>query len=47
MKSVALIIGGKAYYTHWTPAKAHANRLQVSSSEAIDAELAEALYKQK
>lgn len=43
MKSVALIIGGKAYYTHWTPAKAHANRLQV----AIDAELAEALYKQK
>ena len=40
--AASILIGGKAYYTHWAPAKAHANRLQVSSPEAIDAELAEA-----
>ena len=33
---------GKAYYTHWTPAKAHVSHLQVSSPAAIDAEIAEA-----
>ena len=36
------LIGGKAYYTHWTPAKAHVSHLQVSSPAAIDAEIAEA-----
>ena len=36
------MIGGKVYYTHWTPAKAHVSHLQVSSPAAIDAEIAEA-----
>ena len=38
----SILIGGKAYYTHWTPAKAHVSHLQVSSRAAIDAEIAEA-----
>lgn len=38
----SILIGGKAYYTHWTPAKAHVSHLQISSSAAIDAEIAEA-----
>ena len=38
----SILIGGKAYYTHWTPAKAHLSHLQISSSAAIDAEIAEA-----
>ena len=38
----SIFIGGKAYYTHWTPAKAHASHLQISSPAAIDAEIAEA-----
>lgn len=37
----SILIGGKVYYTHWTPAKAHVSHLQVSSPEAIDAEIAE------
>jgi len=37
----SILIGGKAYYTHWT-AKAHVSHLQVSSPAAIDAEIAEA-----
>ena len=37
----SILIGGKAYYTHWTPAKAHASHLQISSPAAIDAEIAE------
>lgn len=40
--AASILIGGKAYYTHWTPAKAHISHLQVSSSAAIDAEIAEA-----
>ena len=40
--AASILIGGKAYYTHWTPAKAHVSRLQVSSPAAIDAEIAEA-----
>ena len=40
--AASILIGGKAYYTHWTPAKAHASHLQVSSPSAIDAEIAEA-----
>ena len=31
----SILIGGKAYYTHWTPAKAHVSHLQISSSAAI------------
>ncbi|MBO5193555.1 MAG: hypothetical protein J6B62_01535, partial [Bacteroidales bacterium] len=27
----SILIGGKVYYTHWTPAKAHVSHLQVSS----------------
>ena len=38
----SILIGGKAYYTHWTPVKAHVSHLQISSSDAIDAEIAEA-----
>ena len=38
----SILIGGKAYYTHWTPAKAHVSNLQISSPAAIDAEIAEA-----
>ena len=38
----SILIGGKAYYTHWAPAKAHVSHLQVSSPAAIDAEIAEA-----
>lgn len=37
----SILIGGKVYYTHWTPAKAHISHLQISSPAAIDAELAE------
>ena len=38
----SILIGGKAYYTHWTPAKAHASHLQIAFPAAIDAEIAEA-----
>ena len=38
----SILIGGKAYYTHWTPAKAHVSHLQITSPAAIDAEIAEA-----
>lgn len=38
----SILIGGKAYYTHWAPEKAHISHLQISSSEAIDAEINEA-----
>lgn len=40
--AASLIIGGKVYYTHWTPSKAHISNLQISSPAAIDAEIAEA-----
>ena len=40
--AASLLIGGKAYYTHWTPVKAHVSHLQISSPAAIDAEVAEA-----
>ena len=33
----SILIAGKAYYTHWTPAKAHVSHLQISSPSAIDA----------
>ena len=38
----SIIIGGKVYYTHWTPAKAHMSHLQLGSRAAVDAEIAEA-----
>lgn len=40
--AASIIIGDKVYYTHWTPAKSHANPLQISSLAAIDTEMAEA-----
>lgn len=40
--AASILIGGKAYYTHWTPAKAHVSHLQVSSPTAVDAEIKEA-----
>lgn len=38
----SILIGGKVYYTHWAPARAHMSHLQISSAAAVDAELAEA-----
>lgn len=38
----SILIGKKVYYTHWTPSQSHANSLQISSTDAIDAELVEA-----
>lgn len=29
--AASILIGGKVYYTHWAPAEAHANPLQISS----------------
>lgn len=40
--AASLLIGGKAYFTHWAPAKAHISALQVSSLAAVDAEIASA-----
>ena len=40
--AASILIGGKVYYTHWTPAKAHVSNLQINSEAAIDAEIAEA-----
>lgn len=40
--AASILIGNKAYYTHWAPAKTHISHLQISSPAAIDAELAEA-----
>lgn len=40
--AASIVIEGKVYYTHWTPAKAHAGHLQISSRAAIDAEISEA-----
>ena len=34
-----ILIGGKVFYSHWAPAKAHMNPLQLDSVAAIDAEL--------
>ena len=31
-----ILIGGKAYYSHWAPFKAHVSHLQISSRQAID-----------
>lgn len=38
----SILIGGKVYFTHWAPAKAHISHLQVGSAAAVDAEIAEA-----
>lgn len=40
--AASIVIGGNAYYTHWTPAKAHMSHLQLGSRAAVDAEIAEA-----
>lgn len=40
--AASIIIGGKVYYTHWAPVKAHPSNLLISSRAAVDAELAEA-----
>ena len=39
--AASINIGGKVYFTHWAPAKAHMNALQISSPAVIDAELVE------
>ena len=40
--AASILIGGKVYYTHWAPVRAHMSPFQLVSPEAIDAELAEA-----
>lgn len=40
--AASILIGNKVYYTHWTPSIAHMSHLQLSSRDAVDAELAEA-----
>ena len=40
--AASILIGGKVYYTHWTPVKAHMSHLQLVSAAAVAAELAEA-----
>ena len=35
----AILIDGTALLTHWAPAKAHMNNLQLGSKDAVDAEL--------
>ena len=40
--AASIMIGGKVYYTHWTPMKMHGNPLQLGSCAAVEAELAEA-----
>lgn len=37
----SILIGGKVWFSHWAPAKAHISHLQISSPAAIDAEIAE------
>lgn len=39
--AASINIGGKVYFTHWAPSKAHMTALQITSPAAIDAELAE------
>lgn len=38
--AASILIGGKVFYAHWAPAKAHANHLQVASAAAIDEQIA-------
>ena len=38
--AASILIGKKVYYTHWTPSKNHISHLQLSSTAAIDAEIA-------
>lgn len=40
--AASILVGGKVRYTHWTPARSHANPLQISSRAAVDAEMADA-----
>jgi len=40
--AASVTIGGKVYLTHWAPAKAHMNGLQLPNVAAIDAEIAQA-----
>lgn len=35
----SMLIGGKVYYTHWAPARAHMSHLQLGSAAALDAEI--------
>ncbi len=39
--AASILIDGKAYYTHFAPARSHASALQVRSRESIDAILAD------
>lgn len=35
-----ILIGGKVWFSHWAPMKAHASHLNIPSAEAIDAQVA-------
>lgn len=37
--AASILIGGKVFYSHWAPAKAHVNSLQISSRAAIDEQI--------
>lgn len=36
----SILIGGKVWFSHWAPMKAHVNHLHISSPAAIDAQIA-------
>ena len=38
--AASILIGGKVFYSHWAPAKAHVNSLQIASRAAIDDQIA-------
>lgn len=38
--AASILIGGKVFYSHWAPAKAHISHLQVSTADGIDAQIA-------
>lgn len=38
--AASILIGGKVYYSHWAPAKAHVSHLQIASAAAVDEQIA-------
>lgn len=38
--AASLLIGGKVWYAHWAPTKAHLGRMQIGSNAAIDTKIA-------
>lgn len=42
--AASILIGGKTYYSHFAPVKAHFNTMQISDRNALDVVLAELIY---